>query len=72
MTPQDKKDLDKCWQGTSDTVRAWLTERREAAAKNNPWAEEQLKVFLRYYRGTGSGVMAYRHVSGDSEQIGLL
>lgn len=71
-TPQDKRDLDRAWQGTSDTVREWLTERREASSKGNPWAEEQLKVFLKHYRASGSGVQAHRRLVGNHEQTGLL
>lgn len=60
----------KAWDQTSDEVRAWLTERSQRAAAGNPWAEEQLKAFLRAFQKFDSGVKAYRYlVGGEHEQL---
>lgn len=72
ISAADKKYLRETWKETSDTVREWIQERMESASKGNPWAEEQLKVFIRYHKETLSGVIAHRRLVGEYEQTKLL
>lgn len=72
ISQADKNYLRNVWKETSNTVREWLQERMESASKNNPWAEEQLKVFIKYHKQTNSGVIAHRRLVGEYEQTKLL
>ena len=71
LSPLDKKDLDKAWQGTSDTVRNWLTDQRNAEGKGSELAELMLKAFVAEYRKTRSGVQAYRRLPQSLDQMTL-
>lgn len=68
----DKKYLREVWKQTSDTVREWIQERIKASTNGNPWADEQLKVFIKLHKQHGSGVEAHKRMYGEYEQQKLL
>ena len=68
LSRSDKNYARRVWAETSDTVRDWITERLEADASGNAWAEEQLKHFIKLHKELGSGVQAHRRMYGEYEQ----
>lgn len=73
LSSAQKRMLDYCHSQTSIQVQAWIDERRDSMHHSNPWAEEQLRAFLKAYDRFGSGVAALRYLEGgDHEQLKLL
>lgn len=71
ISADDKKYLRFVWTNTSETVREWMSERIKACEMSNPWAEEQLKVFIKLHKKHGSGITAHKMMYGEYQQLPL-
>jgi hypothetical protein len=68
LTRNQKRAIALIHTDTSDTVRAWLSERTRSSLEGNPWAEAQLKAFLKAYQRFGTGTAALRYLEGGTHE----